>query len=89
MSTPISFWTEKDVWEYLRTFNIPYSRIYDMGYERTGCMFCMFGVKNDKYPNRFQLMEKTHPKQYEYCMNKLGLKAVLKYINAPYEEDVF
>ena len=55
------------------------------GCERTGCMFCMFGCHLEKEPNRFQQMMITHPKQYEYCMDKLGLKKVLFYIGVPYE----
>ena len=48
-------------------------------------MFCMFGVHLERYPNRFQLMQNTHPKQYEYCMKPLdkgglGLKDVLEYM---------
>ena len=42
--TPLAIWKEEDIWNYIRTYNIPYSKIYDMGYDRTGCMFCMFGV---------------------------------------------
>lgn len=55
------------------------------GLSRTGCMFCMFGVHLEKEPNRFQKMKKTHPKQYKYCMEQLGLKEVLEYIEVPYE----
>lgn len=55
------------------------------GCNRTGCMFCMFGCHLEKEPNRFQRMKHTHPKQYDYCMNQLGLKEVLKYIGVPYE----
>ena len=55
------------------------------GRDRTGCMFCMFGCHLEKEPNRFQRMKNTHPKQYEYCMNQLGLKEVLDYIGVPYE----
>ena len=84
-STPLAFWTEKDVWEYIRKYNLPYSKIYDMGYVRTGCMFCMFGVQSEDNPNRFQKMELTHPKQYKYCMDKLGIKEVLEYIGVEYE----
>lgn len=80
MSLPISFWKEEDIWEYIRENDIKYSPIYDMGYDRTGCMFCMFGVHLEKGENRFQRMKKTHPKQYEFCMNKMGLKKVLDYL---------
>lgn len=82
-SWPIAFWTDDDVWNYIKQCNIPYSPIYDMGYNRTGCMFCMFGAHRNN-PNRFQLMQKTHPKQYKFCMEKLGLSAILDYIGIPY-----
>ena len=55
------------------------------GCTRTGCMFCMFGCHLEKEPNRFQRMKQTHPKQYAYCMEKLGLREVLDYIGVPYE----
>jgi len=83
-SNPMAFWLEKDVWAYLKKYNIPYSKIYDMGYDRTGCMFCMFGVHMEKGENRFQRMSKTHPKQYDYCINKLGLGKVLDTIGVDY-----
>lgn len=38
------------------------------GCQRTGCIFCGFGAHLDKEP-RFVKLAKTHPKQYEYCMN--------------------
>ena len=84
-SRPMMFWTEADVWEYIKTRGLKYSPIYDMGYERTGCMWCMFGAHLDPEPNRFQRMQKTHPKQWRFCMDKLGLRKVLKLIGVPYE----
>lgn len=29
-------------------------------------------------------MEKTHPKQYKYCIEKLGIGRVLSFIGVPY-----
>ncbi|MFA6102208.1 MAG: phosphoadenosine phosphosulfate reductase family protein [Victivallaceae bacterium] len=87
-STPLAWWTEADIWEYLRRYNVPYSSIYNMGYERTGCMFCMFGLhlENRRMKNnRFQKMQKTHPQLYEYCMDKLGCRRVCQYMGIPYE----
>lgn len=85
ISMPLAFWTDKDIIEYIEKYNIPYSPIYDMGYDRTGCMFCMFGVSREKHPNKFQKMKITHPKIYEYCINKLGLGYVLDYIDVDYK----
>lgn len=84
-STPLGFWTEQDIWLYLNKYNVPYCKIYDMGEKRTGCMFCMFGVHMEKEPNRFQRMAHSHPKQYKFCMEKLGLMKVLSYMNIPYK----
>ena len=83
LSRPLSFWTESDIWDYINSREIPHSPIYDMGYNRTGCTFCMFGCHLEGSPNRFQRMKRTHPKLHNYCMNKLGLKEVLEFCNVP------
>jgi 3'-phosphoadenosine 5'-phosphosulfate sulfotransferase (PAPS reductase)/FAD synthetase len=83
-SRPIMFWTEDDIWEYIRINNIPYSKIYDMGESRTGCMWCAFGSHMEKGENRFQRMAKSHPKQYKFCMETLGMAKILDYIKVPY-----
>lgn len=84
-SAPLSFWTDADIWEYIRTYDIPYCKIYDMGYVRTGCIFCMFGVHLDSEPNRFQRLQRTHPQLWRYCMKPwdkggLGMREVLEYM---------
>ena len=80
-SRPLAFWSREDIHTYIHTYNLPVSEIYNMGYQRTGCMFCMFGLHKEKPPNKFQLMKETHPQIYEYCMNELGLENVLEYVN--------
>lgn len=60
------------------------------GEQRTGCMFCGFGVTEEKEPNRFQRMQTAYPKQYEFCMKSteeggLGMRCVLEYLGVPYE----
>lgn len=93
---PLAFWSEQDILEYLMKNNLNYSSVYGeivnhdnslklTGVDRTGCMFCMFGAHLDNSPNRFQRMRITHPKIYEYCMDKLGLKEVLDYIKVKYD----
>lgn len=61
-----------------------YENLYCTGCKRTGCMFCMFGVHLEKEPNRFQRMKNTHPKQYDYCINKLGCGEVMDFIGIKY-----
>ena len=87
-------------YSYLKMTDIPYAPIYGdivesrkkngtpilktTGVSRSGCMYCMYGVHLEHEPNRFQLMQVTHPQQYDYCINKLGCGAVLDYIGVPY-----
>ena len=99
VSNPMGFWTEQDVLRYIKQRGLEYATVYGYiiqddlfgdslkttGSDRTGCMFCMFGVQAENCPNRFQRMKKTHPKQYAYCMDKLGIRDVLKYMDIPYE----
>lgn len=80
--TPIAFWTEQDVLEYIYTNNIPipsvYGKIlwedgkyYTTGEKRTGCVYCCFGAdkKDENGETRFVRLKRTHPKLYSYCIN--------------------
>lgn len=85
-SSPLSIWTDDDVWEYIHRYGLAYPSVYDMGYSRTGCIFCMFGITVDR--NRFLRLKATHPKQWAYCMKPinqggLGMREVLEYIGIP------
>jgi len=84
-SQPLSFWNTEDVWAFIKKKEINYCKIYNMGVKNTGCMFCLFGIQFDGCNNRFQCMQRTHPTQYKYCMEKLGIKEVLEYMHIPYK----
>lgn len=92
ISKPISVWNEQNILQYIVDNNVKIAevygeikkdengRLYTTGASRTGCMFCMYGIQKECRPNRFDKMRITHPKQYEYCMNTLGIRKVLDYI---------
>lgn len=97
-STPLAVWTEQDILQYIKRFNLPYSKIYGdiletskglqtTGEERTGCMFCCFGIHLQKGENKFQRMAKTHSSLYNYCINRLGIGKVLDYIGVNYRPE--
>lgn len=92
-SKPLSFWTKQDILKYVKWHNLKYASIYGdiikdtnenfkcTGRDRTGCMFCLIGCHLEKRENRrFVEMSKTHPKIYKYCMEQLGMKSILNYI---------
>lgn len=41
--SPILYWTEADVWNYIRKYNLPYCCLYDEGFKRLGCIGCPMG----------------------------------------------
>lgn len=72
------------------------------GESRTGCIFCGFGAHLEKGEGRFERLKRTHPKQYDYCMNGgsydsdgiwkpdkngLGMKHVIDTLNSLYGDD--
>lgn len=93
-STPMAFWTEQDVLQYIVGNNIDIASVYGeiitkdedgfeypatpitagcghlscTGCKRTGCIFCGFGFHLDKGETRFQMLARTHPRQYEYAL---------------------
>lgn len=92
-SRPMLPWTEEDVWTYIRKFNVEYCEVYNDRYvngvfvegeKRTGCMFCAYGAHLEKGENRFQRMAITHPKLWNYCINKLGMDEALDFIGVKY-----
>lgn len=99
ISTPIGFWTEQDVLAYIKKYNIEIPTVYgdileDNGVlkttkcDRTGCVFCGFGIHLEKGENRYQRLERSHPQLHDYCMNKLGFKEVCEFMNIKYKREV-
>lgn len=99
---PMSFWTEQDVLRYLKEFNIDYAQIYGdieqqedgkyytTGLDRSGCVYCLYGIQLEREPNRIQKLKSTHPQIYNFCLKSvqdsgLGIKNVLEYIKVPYK----
>lgn len=50
------------------TFDCVDCKLCTTGCQRTGCIFCGFGVHLEK-ESRFLRLKETHPKQYNYCIN--------------------
>lgn len=95
-STPQAFWTVQDVLQYARYYNLNFCSVYGdiaenideqlitTGVEHTGCIFCMYGVQEEGFPNRFQRLERSHPQLHKYCIETLGLGEILDYMGVPY-----
>lgn len=112
-SRPLSFWREQDVLQYIKENELPIASVYGdivqgpdgrlktTGCDRTGCMFCAFGITQEKDP-RFERLKETHPRQWRYCIGGgeygeggfwqpdktgLGMGHIFDELNAIYGED--
>lgn len=66
---PIIDWTDDEVWEFIRTYNIPYCKLYDEGAKRIGCIGCpMGGSVNMK--QEFERYPK-YKEEYLRCFDKM------------------
>lgn len=66
---PIITWSELDVWEYIKSYDLPYCRLYDEGFKRIGCIGC----PNAYWKTRIKELER-YPrikKAYQKAFNKL------------------
>lgn len=61
-------WSEDEVWEFIREYNVPYCELYDQGRSRLGCIGCpMQGAKKmirdfERYPKYKALYIKAFDK---------------------------
>ena len=78
-SQPMAFWTEQDVLEFIKKYNIEICSVYgDIVGEpgslkctqchRTGCVYCGFSAHN-KGDTRFLELQRIAPRQYEYAFS--------------------
>ena len=95
-SQPLGFWREQDKLEYIYTRKLKIAPVYGevtfddemyhlTGVQRTGCVFCLYGCHLEQEPNRIQRLKQTHPELHKYCLDKLGLREVMEYMEIKYE----
>jgi phosphoadenosine phosphosulfate reductase len=68
---PLADWTRDEVWEYIRSFDVPYNALHNKGYASIGCAPCTraLAVGEDERAGRWWWEEETpkecglHPKQ--------------------------
>ena len=98
VATPLGFWTEQDILQYIKEFNLDYCEAYGDIIEengilkttkakRTGCVGCLFGIHLEKEPNRLQRLEVEDKRLWDIVLNKWlngKVKVILDMFNIPY-----
>lgn len=82
---PLAFWTDDDVWEYIRKYDLEYSPLYDIEYtdadgnkqhiKRNGCIMC--GTDIQYKDNHLSILRQTHPRAWRTCMESFGYREEL------------
>lgn len=77
-SRPLSIWSDKDIWDYVKKYNLDYCVLYDdieledgtilKGETSTGCAGCGMGCHLEK-EDRFKKLKLRNPKFFNYVMN--------------------
>lgn len=67
---PLSFWTDQDIYDYIKLYSVKIADLYQMGYKRNGCMFCGFGSSFCKKGelNNYQQLAITHPTAHAFVV---------------------
>lgn len=73
---PIIDWTDEDVWEFIKEYEVPYCKLYNCGYKRLGCIGCPMSTRQaqelERYPKYKALYLKAFDamlKQYTHPSN--------------------
>ncbi|HET53749.1 MAG TPA: phosphoadenosine phosphosulfate reductase [Ignavibacteria bacterium] len=67
---PIIEWNDSDVWNFIRSNNLPYCKLYDEGWERIGCLLCPLAGKHrmieaERYPKFTKAFIRAFERLYE------------------------
>jgi len=72
--SPIFYWTDREVWQFIRDNKMEYCKLYDEGYTRIGCMFCpMASIKSKQRDRlRYPKVECAIKKSIKYMVDTFG-----------------
>lgn len=67
---PIVDWTDADIWEFIRYYNIPYCELYDKGYKRLGCIGCPMSSRNEAELNAYPKFRNLYLKAFDEMLKE-------------------
>jgi phosphoadenosine phosphosulfate reductase len=66
---PVVYFTNKDIWDYIKEHNLPYCSIYDMGYRSIDCIHCTLPPQG---PVNESMDEEGEKKEVAEKLRRLG-----------------
>ena len=75
---PIIDWTEDEVWEFIRKYDVPYCKLYDEGFKRIGCVGCPMSVDRKKEFERYPKFKRNYLSALGRMLDNLDRKTIWK-----------
>lgn len=73
---PIIYWSDEQLWQFIKDYDIPYCKLYDKGFKRLGCLGCPMAGKSGikeleiNYPQFKQYYIKSFDDMLEHWKEK-------------------
>lgn len=69
---PILYWSDADIWAFIKSNNMPYCELYDQGFDRLGCVGCPVGPEKQRFAQfkRWPKYEQMWRKGFQKLWNK-------------------
>lgn len=83
---PIIDWKDEDVWQFIHEQNIPYCKLYDMGYTRIGCIGCPMSTERERELNDFPFFKKKYLEAFDKMLKNMPETSTVTWKSA---EDVY
>lgn len=68
---PIIDWTNEEVWEFIREYDVPYCKLYDEGFHRLGCIGCPMATNREEEFERWPTYKRAYLKAFEKLLKVL------------------
>ena len=68
---PIIDWTNEEVWEFIREYDVPYCKLYDEGFRRLGCIGGPMATNREAEFERWPTYRKAYLKAFEKLLTVL------------------
>lgn len=71
---PIIDWSDAEVWEFIKTYNVPYCDLYDKGYKRLGCIGCPMSGQQLEELEQFPQIKRAYLRAFSKMLEERKAK---------------
>ena len=82
---PIIDWEDEDVWEFIKSENIPYCGLYDCGYKRLGCVGCPMNANRAEELERYPKIKSAYMRAFNRMLAEREAAGLETQWNTPEE----